>query len=101
MNQTTSQTNSSKQDFKGQSLYFNHRISIDTKGPISPSSEGNSYIMFIVDACTHYLALNPATHCDACYAYTTLYEHWRAKFGLPEIAVTDNGTEFINNEIIT
>ena len=31
-----------KQDFKGQSLYFNHRISFDTKGPISPSSEGNS-----------------------------------------------------------
>ena len=28
-----------KQDFKGQSLYFNHRISFDTKGPISPSSE--------------------------------------------------------------
>ena len=34
-----------KQDFKGQSLYFNHRISFDTKGPILPSSEGNSYIM--------------------------------------------------------
>ena len=33
-----------KQDFKGQSLYFNHRISFDTKGPISPSSEGISYI---------------------------------------------------------
>ena len=31
-----------KQDFKGQSLYFNQRISFDTKGPISPSSEGNS-----------------------------------------------------------
>ena len=31
-----------KQDFKGQSLYFNHRISFDTKGSISPSSEGNS-----------------------------------------------------------
>ena len=42
-----------KQDFKGQSLYFNHRISFDTKGPISPSSEGNSYIMVIVDAFTH------------------------------------------------
>ena len=26
-----------KQDFKGQSLYFNHRISFDTKGPISPN----------------------------------------------------------------
>ena len=50
-----------KQDFKGQSLYFNHRISFDTKGPISPSSEGNSYIMVIVDAFTHYVAHTPET----------------------------------------
>ena len=42
-----------KLDFKGQSLYFIHRISFDTKGPISPSSEGNSYIMVIIDAFTH------------------------------------------------
>ena len=57
--------------------------------------------MVIVDAITHYVALNPVPHCNAYYAYTTLYEHWIAKFGLPEILVTDNGTEFINNEIIT
>ena len=31
--------------FKEQILYFIHRISFDTKGPISPTSEGNSYIM--------------------------------------------------------
>ena len=90
-----------KQDFKGQILYFSHRISFDTKGPISPSSEGNSYIMVIVDAFTHYVALNLVPHCDACYAYTTLYEHWISKFGLPEILVLDNGIELINNEIIT
>ena len=74
-----------KQDIKGQSLYFNHRISFDTKEPISPSSEGNSYMMVIVDAFTHYVALNPVPH----YAYTILYEHWIANFGLPEILVTD------------
>ena len=34
---------SEKQDYKAQSLYFNHRISFDTNGQISPSSEGNSY----------------------------------------------------------
>ena len=96
-------TNSkTKQDFKAQSLYFNHRISFDTKEPISPSSQiGNSYIMVIVDAFTHYVAINPVPHCNAYYAYTTLYEHWIAKFGLPEILVTDNGTEFLNIEIIT
>ena len=57
-----------KQDFKRQNLYFNDRISFDTKGPISPSSEGNSYIMVIVDAFTHYVALNPVPHCNAYYA---------------------------------
>ena len=90
-----------KKDFKRQSLYFIHRISFDTKGPISLSSEGNSHIMVIVDAFTHFVALNSVPHCDAYYAYTTLYEHWIANLGLPENLVTDNGTEFINNEIIT
>ena len=29
------------------------------------------------------------------------HEHWIAKLGLPEILVTDNCTDFMNNEIIT
>ena len=57
--------------------------------------------MVIVDAFTNSVALNPVPHCYAYYAYTTLYKHWLSKFGLSEILVTDNGTEFINNEIIT
>ena len=86
---------------RGQSLYSNHRISFDTKGPILPSSEENSYKNVIVYAFLHYLALNPVPHCIAYYAYTTLYEHCLANLGLPEILVTVNGTEFITNEIIT
>ena len=89
-----------KQNFKWQSMYFNHRISFVTKGPISPSSEGNSYKMVIVDAFTYYVALNPVPQWNAYSAYTKLYEHWKAKFGLPEINVTDNGTIFKNNENI-
>ena len=57
--------------------------------------------MVIFDAFTHYLAFNPVPHCNAYYAYTTLLEHLIAKLGLPEILVAENGTEFINNEIIT
>ena len=56
--------------------------------------------MILVDAFTHYVALNPVPQCNAYCAYTTLYDHWIAKFGLPEILVTNNGTEFIKNEII-
>ena len=57
--------------------------------------------MVIVDAFKHCVALNQVPHCNANYAYTTLYDHWIANFGLSEILVTDNGTEFNNNEIIT
>ena len=57
--------------------------------------------MVKVEAFTHYVALNPVIRCNAYYAYTTLYEHWIAKFVLPEILVTDNGTEIINNDIFT
>ena len=57
--------------------------------------------MVTVDASTHYVALNPVTHCNAYHAYTTLYEHWIAKFGLAETLVTDNGAEFTNNDVIT
>ena len=57
--------------------------------------------MVIVDAFTHYVTLNQVPHCNAYYAYTTLYEHWIAKFGLTELLITDNGTEFINKENIT
>ena len=53
--------------------------------------------MVNVDALTHNVALNPVAH---YYAYTTLYEYWIAKFGLTEkILVTNNATEFINNEV--
>ena len=57
--------------------------------------------MVIVYAFTRYVALNPVPHCKDYLAYTTLYEHRIAIFGLPQIVVTDNGTEFNNNEFIT
>ena len=57
--------------------------------------------MVIVDAFTDYVPLNPIPHCNAYHAYTTLYEHWIAKLGLPEILVSDIRTEIINNDIIT
>ena len=60
-----------KQDSEGQNLYCNHhRTSFDTKGPISPSSEGSSFIMVIVDAFPHYVALKPTPHFNSYYAYT-------------------------------
>ena len=78
-----------QQPFLEVSPYFIHRISTDTKGPISPSSDGNSYVYVIVDAFTHYVLL----HSSSTNALTVLFDHWINKFGIPDILVSDNGNE--------
>ena len=71
---------------------------MDTKGPISPSSDGNSYVYVIVDAFTHYVVHRPSLQNDATNALTALFDHWIVKFGIPDILVTDNGNEYSNGE---
>ena len=71
---------------------------MDTKGPISLSSDGNSYVYVIVDAFTHYVVLHPSPKNDATNALTVLFDHWIVTFGIPDIFVTDNENEYINGE---
>ena len=87
-----------QQPFLEVSPYFNHRISMDTKGPISSSSDGNSYVYVIVDAFKHYVVLHPSPKNDATQALTVLFDHWIVKFGKPDTLVTDNGNEYIDGE---
>ena len=88
-----------RQPFLEVSPYFNHRISMDTKGPISLSSDGNCYVYVIVDVIiTHYVVLHPSPKNDATNAITVLFDHWIVKFGIADILVTDNGNEYINGE---
>ena len=89
---------STQQPFLEVSPYFNHGITMDTKGPISPPSDGNSYIYVIVEAFTHYVVLYPSPKNDAANAFTVLFDHWIVRLGRPDILVTDNGNEFINGE---
>ena len=62
---------------------------MDTKGPISPSSDGNSYVYVIVDVFTHFVFLHPSPKNDATNALTVLFDDWNVKFGIPDILVTD------------
>ena len=79
--------------------HFNYRISMDTKGPISPSSQNNSYIFVIIDAFSHFVVTNPAPNITSKYAIQTLLHHWITKFGPPQYLVTDRGTEYINQDM--
>ena len=77
---------------------FNNRISVDTEGPISPHSDGNSYVYVFVDAFTHYDILHPSPKNYSANALTVLFDSWIVKFGIPDVLVTDNGNEYINGE---
>ena len=71
---------------------------MDTKSPISPSSDGNSYVYVIVDCFTHSVVVHPSPKKDAANALTVLIDHWIVKFGIPVILVTDDGNDYINGE---
>ena len=64
-----------QQPFLKVSPLFNHRISMDTKSPISPYSDGNSYVYVIVDGFTHSVVVHPSPKNDAANALTVLIDH--------------------------
>ena len=80
----TKTTKSKQEQLATTKTYFNEVITIDTKGPINPTSEGNNCIFVIVDAFSHYVTIICAPKNKAHYAFTALFEHLFMKFGLPE-----------------
>ena len=69
---------------------------MDTKGPIYPSSNNNSYLFVSIDDFSHFVVTNQAPHFTSNYAIQTFLHHWITKFGHPQYLVTDRGTEYMN-----
>ena len=73
---------------------------METKGPISSSSQGTFYIFVIIDTFSHFVVTNPAPLISSEYAIQTLLHHGITIFGPPQYLVTDRGTEYINKDMI-
>ena len=86
------------QTFSENASYFNFRTSMDTKGPINPPSNQNSYVHVIVDAFSHFVVTVPIKQNKAQNAVNSLLHHWITKFRPPVYLVTDRGSEYINSE---
>ena len=87
------------QTFSENASFFNYRISMDTKGPINPPSNRNSYIHVIVDAFSHSVVTVPVKQNNAQNAVNSLLLHWITKFGPPVYLLTDRGSENNNSEL--
>ena len=87
------------QSFSQHAPSCNYRMSMDSKGPITPSSQNKSCIHVIVDAFSHFVVTVPIKSNNAKTAVKTLLHDWIVKFGPPINLVTDRGSEYINTDM--
>ena len=69
-------------------------IHADLVGPLQ-ESDGSRYILTIRDRGTGFLVSAPLPDKTAASVVTAFSHHYVAKFGVPQVIITDNGGEFI------
>ena len=87
-----------RQSFSEHAPSFKNRFSMNTKGPINPSSQNKSYIHVIFDAFGHFIVTVPNKSNIAQTVVKSLIFYWIIKFGPPICLVTDRGSEYIKTE---
>ena len=69
-------------------------ISMDLIGPFIPSTRNNRYILTIICHCTSYAEAIPIMDKTRNSVLEALTDQFISRHGVPEVILTDNGTEF-------
>jgi RNase H-like domain found in reverse transcriptase/Reverse transcriptase (RNA-dependent DNA polymerase)/Integrase zinc binding domain/Integrase core domain/gag-polyprotein putative aspartyl protease len=72
-------------------------ISIDYKGPMTRSKNGNSYVLVVVCNFSKYVFLFPMRSADAIKTISLLENEVFLKFSVPNVVLSDNGPQFKSN----
>lgn len=76
------------------------RVAVDIVGPILPaSSQGNRYILVMVDFATRYPEAVPLRNIDTVTVAEALWQMW-SRVGVPEEVLTDRGTQFTSEVMV-
>ena len=70
-------------------------VAFDILGPLTETTEGNKYILNIVDIYSRFLAAIPLPNKSAKTVANAIMKNWILKFGLPGKMTSDNAKEFI------
>ncbi|CDH61216.1 hypothetical protein RO3G_11965 [Lichtheimia corymbifera JMRC:FSU:9682] len=69
---------------------------LDLAGPMTTTSNGNNYLLVLVDLCTRYCILRAIPDKQSHTIVNNLVQIF-CDFGLPRILQSDNGAEFVND----
>ena len=72
---------------------FRH-VHMDIVGPLPMAWQGHLYILTIMDRFSRYLVAVPLKGIRAETVVEAFYENWITRFGVPQVVVTDQGTQF-------
>ena len=70
-------------------------IHLDVVGPL-PESEGARYLLSILDRTSRWIECYPMSHASSSECCKAFME-WASRYGLPSLALSDNGNTFIAN----
>lgn len=73
-------------------------IFIDFIGPLPRSRSGHCHILVVVDALTKFVHLHPVRTATSKAVIKFLEDRIFLTFGVPEILISDNGSQFISDE---
>ena len=69
-------------------------IHVDLVGPL-PDSEGCRYLLTIVDRFTRWPEVFPVADMTSTTCAKTFIRQWLPRYGVPDVVVTDRGTQFV------
>jgi len=72
-------------------------IALDIAGPLPTTKMGNRFLLCIVDIFSRYVSLFPIKNIDAQTILNIMQNDWIPSFGLPDIIITDGGSNFTGN----
>ena len=73
------------------------RISIDFKGPLPPSKNGNQYLLTMIDEYSRFPFAYPCKDMSSS-TVTRCFSHLFSIFGMPDMVHNDQGTDFLSEE---
>jgi hypothetical protein len=70
------------------------QVHVDLVGPLPASSEGQVYLLTIIDRSTRWFEAVPLWNMEASTCMDAFISSWVARFGVPGTVTTDRGTQF-------